>query len=259
MRPEPAQRICDPACGTGGFLIAAHDYIAENHQLTREETEDLKNRIFRGWERLSSPARLCAMNLFLHGIGSLDEIDCPVIVDDSLSAASTEVFDMVLSNPPFGSRIEGYRRTAIERRNFWVSTSDSDLLYIQHVYSLLNDHARAAIVVPNGVLFRRGPSEIIRRRLLEDCDLHTVLRLPENIFYYTGISTNVLFFDKLPTGSGPRTKQIWIYDLRTNKKFNPRRNPITRADFDDFVAAYNPQIATSAGRVNVFALSAMRS
>lgn len=242
MRPELDQRICDPTCGTGGFLIAAHNYTVQHYQLTSEEAKDLNNHTF-GWERNISAARLCAMNLFLHGIGNLvDDINCPIEIGDSLLDPPLQSFDMVLSNPPFGRRIvELYKRQPMEREDFWVETKDGDLLYIQQTYSLLKAHGRAAIVVPNGVFFKSGPGEIIRRKLLEECDLHTILRLPGNLFYNTGIPTNVIFFDRRPLSPQPWTKQIWIYDLRTNRKFNPRRNPITRADFDDFVVAYNPE------------------
>lgn len=250
MQPRPGQLICDPAAGTGGFLISAHEYIRKHHRLDRERFNHLNNEALHGWEIVDNTARLCVMNLWLHGIGH-DRDSSPIHVDDSLAGKPGTHYDMVLTNPPFGKKSsvtyiteEGeVKREAqtVVREDFWTSGTNKQLNFLQHVYSILRtDGGRAAIVVPDNVLFEGGQGETVRRRLLKNCDVHTLLRLPTGIFYAQGVKANVLFFDKRPGRSEPWTQKLWIYDLRTNKHFTLVRDPLTRADLDDFVACYNP-------------------
>ena len=252
MQPKPGQTICDPACGTGGFLLAAYDYISKhNPHLNRDERRFLKFDTLHGWEIVDNTARLCAMNLFLHGIGSDEEGKLPIHVADSLRSKPSEHFDMVLTNPPFGRKSSltitrkngGSEResSVVERDDFWASTSNKQLNFVQHVKSLLNDHGRAAIVVPDNVLFEGGAGETIRGKLLQACDVHTLLRLPTGIFYAHGVKANVLFFDKKPGGPNHWTERLWVYDMRTNQNFTLRNNPLTRRHLDDFVMCYHSE------------------
>ncbi len=262
MRPDPGQTICDPACGTGGFLLAAHDFIANNYPLDQDQWQHLNHDALSGWEIVDATARLCVMNLYLHGIAtdtgrggrrppdgqSLGE--SPIHVADSLAAHPGQYFDIVLTNPPFGKKSsvtfitdEGEMRREsqnIVRDDFWTSTSNKQLNFVQHVRSILQQHGRAAVVVPDNVLFEGGAGEVVRRRLLNECDVHTLLRLPTGIFYAQGVKANVLFFDRKPASETPWTKQVWIYDFRTNMNFTLKTNMLARSDLDDFVACYNP-------------------
>ncbi len=248
MRPAPRQTVMDPACGTGGFLLAAYEYISRNHRLDRRQKEFLRSEALHGVEIVESAARLCAMNLLLHGIG---EAVCPVARDDSLAKKPSVFYDLVLTNPPFGKKSsltfvngEGEERRdnlAVVRDDFWTSTSNKQLNFLQHVKSLLKIHGRAAIVVPDNVLFEGGAGETVRRKLLHECEVHTLLRLPTGIFYAQGVKANVLFFDRKPAREAPWTQTLWIYDLRTNQRFTLKANPLRRPDLDDFVACYNPQ------------------
>ena len=249
MRPGPDDTLCDPACGTGGFLLAAHDYIVDRHpSMDRGQRERLQRDALHGWEIVDSAARLCAMNLYLHGIGG-DETN--INVDDSLRAHPGVNYDLVLTNPPFGRKSaltfvnrEGETERealTVERPDFWATTSNKQLNFLQHVRTLLKNTGRAAIVVPDNVLFEGGAGETVRRRMLAECDAHTLLRLPTGIFYAQGVKANVLFFDRKPAAETPWTKELWIYDLRTNRRFTLKTNPLTRADLDDFVACYNPE------------------
>ena len=236
MLPEAGDRICDPACGTGGFFLGAYQSIVERFpHLTPDQAAHLRSGAFTGWEIADLPARLCAMNLLLHGIES-PESDSPINVDDALRDDPGERFDMVLTNPPFGrSSSDSY-----EREDFWATTKNKQLNFVQHVVSLLKIGGNAAVVVPDNVLFEAGAGETIRRRLLHDCDVHTLLRLPTGIFYAQGVKANVLFFRRREGAEQAWTRELWVYDLRTNKHFTLKQNPLTRADLDDFVACYNP-------------------
>lgn len=247
MAPKPAERICDPACGTGGFLFTAHNYItAHNKSLTREQLKHLKEKAFTGYELVQATARVCAMNMLLHGIGS--EKSVPVVVGDALAADPGERFEVVLANPPFGKKSStvivgedgrtSTEKDTIERDDFWATTSNKQLNFVQHIKTLLTTHGRAAVVLPDNVLFEGGAGETIRKKLLHECDVHTLLRLPTGLFYAQGVKANVLFFEKKPASETPWTKQLWIYDLRTNKHFTLKTNPLTRADLDEFVALY---------------------
>ena len=251
MRPQPGDTICDPACGTGGFLLAAHDYIANQHgPLDRDQWQHLRSKALNGWEIVDSAARLCVMNLYLHGIGA-NGGSSPIRVADSLAADPGQRFEMVLTNPPFGKKSsvtfvsdEGETKResqTIVRDDFWTSTSNKQLNFVQHVKTILAIHGKAAVVVPDNVLFEGGAGEIIRRKLLHECDVHTLLRLPTGIFYAQGVKANVLFFDRKPASETPWTKTLWIYDLRTNINFTLKQNPLARADLDEFVACFNPQ------------------
>jgi type I restriction enzyme M protein len=249
MRPEPSMTICDPACGTGGFFLGAYEYINDHYRLDLDQKRHLRDSAFRGWEIVNVAARLCAMNLLLHGIGH-PEGECLVTVDDALRSEPTTHFQMVLTNPPFGRRssftvINEEGTTAREelvyrRRDFWATTSNKQLNFLQHVHSLLTINGRAAIVVPDNILFEGGSGERVRRRLLQSCDVHTLLRLPAGIFYAGGVKANVLFFDRKPASEAPWTQTLWVYDLRTNKRFTLRQNPLRREHLEEFVRCYNP-------------------
>ncbi|MXW57864.1 MAG: SAM-dependent DNA methyltransferase [Acidimicrobiia bacterium] len=235
MLPGPEDRICDPACGTGGFFLGAYQSIVKRFPiLSSEQAAHLRSGAFTGWEIADLPARLCAMNLLLHGIES-PESDSPINVDDALRDEPGVRFDMVLTNPPFGKAASD----SYEREDFWATTKNKQLNFVQHVVSLLKIGGTAAVVVPDNVLFEAGAGEIIRRRLLHDCDVHTLLRLPTGIFYAQGVKANVLFFSRREGAEHAWTKELWVYDLRTNKHFTLKQNPLTRADLDDFVACYN--------------------
>ena len=255
MRPAPGQAICDPAAGTGGFLLAAYDYIRRHHPIDRAQEDHLRHHALNGWEIVDGAARLCVMNLYLHGIGAnggagAGPARSPVRVADSLAADPGDRFDLVMTNPPFGKKSsvtfvtdEGEARResqVIERPDFWTSTSNKQLNFVQHVKTILKINGRAAVVVPDNVLFEGGAGETVRKKLLHECDVHTLLRLPTGIFYAQGVKANVLFFDRKPASETPWTRQLWIYDLRTNKDFSLKQKPLTRADLDDFVACYNP-------------------
>jgi type I restriction enzyme M protein len=244
MDPEPGQLIHDPACGTGGFLLAVHDHISKNYQLDKDDKRFLKEQALTGTEIVDGTARLCVMNLFLHGIGGEE----PVTVRDALSSKGAVEFDMVLTNPPFGKKSsitvisedgeEQREALTIVREDFWATTSNKQLNFVQHVHSILKMDGRAAVVVPDNVLFEGGAGETIRRRLLHDCDVHTLLRLPTGIFYAQGVKANVLFFDRRVASEKPWTKKLWIYDFRTNEHFTLKTNPLRRENLDDFVACY---------------------
>ena len=249
MRPGPNATICDPAAGTGGFLIAAHQYIVANNPLMdKKQRQRLQRSALRGWEIVETAARMCVMNLYLHGIGGEEPL---ITVDDSLRKKPDAEFDMVLTNPPFGRKSSltyvneagEQTRESLEvvREDFWATTSNKQLNFLQHVRSILAITGRAAIVVPDNVLFEGGAGETVRRRLLRECDAHTLLRLPTGVFYSQGVKANVLFFDKRPASETPSTEALWIYDLRTNKHFTLKTSPLARADLDEFVACYNPE------------------
>jgi type I restriction enzyme M protein len=259
IMPKPGEQICDPACGTGGFLLAAHDFVVHTYpNLTKEQKRKLKENTFKGWEFVQDVARLCAMNMLLHGIGS-QEYE-PIMVSDSLAADPGERFNIVLTNPPFGKKSSitivgedlparraqaggkvSKEKETYERDDFWATTSNKQLNFLQHVKTLLKQNGRAAIVVPDNVLFEGGAGETVRRKLLHECDVHTLLRLPTGLFYAQGVKANVLFFDRKPASEQAATKKLWIYDLRTNIHFTLKTNPLKREDLDEFVKCYNPE------------------
>jgi type I restriction enzyme M protein len=248
MAPQPGESICDPACGTGGFLFTAHNYItAHNRNLTREQLKHLKEEAFTGYELVQATARVCAMNMLLHGIGS--EKSVPVVVGDALASDRGERFDVVLANPPFGKKSStvivgedgrtSTEKDTIERDDFWATTSNKQFNFVQHIKTLLDTNGRAAVVLPDNVLFEGGAGETIRRKLLHECDVHTLLRLPTGLFYAQGVKANVLFFEKKSASETPWTRQLWIYDLRTNQHFTLKTSPLKREDLDEFVGLYN--------------------
>ena len=247
MRPEPMQTICDPACGTGGFFLAAYNYISENYNLTREQKAFLRFKTFAGTDIVDNVVRLCVMNLYLQGIGGTES---PITTDDSLRGATKDRYDMVLTNPPFGNRssitiaTDGSKQnntvSIYEREDFWATTSNKQFNFLQHIKTILKTNGRAAVVLPDNVLFERGAGETIRQQLLKQFDVHTLLRLPTGIFYAQGVKANVLFFDKRPAREEPWTRKLWIYDLRTNKRFTLKTNPLQDTDLQDFITAYNP-------------------
>ena len=248
MAPKPGQTICDPACGTGGFLLAAYTYLSSISDLDRAQKKKLHNETLFGVELVDSVTRLCAMNLLLHGIGGdANATDLPVVTKDALTSKHGE-YDMVLANPPFGKKSsvtitneEGEtskESLIINRDDFWASTSNKQLNFLQHIFTILKQHGRAAVVLPDNVLFEGGAGETVRRQLLKQADVHTLLRLPTGIFYAQGVKANVLFFDRKPAQEKPWTGQLWIYDLRTNQHFTLKENTLKRSDLDDFVACY---------------------
>jgi type I restriction enzyme M protein len=248
MRPAPGQTINDPACGTGGFLLIAHEYISQHYELDKDQKRALRYEALSGNEIVDGTARVCAMNLYLHGIGG-DE--SPIKVADTLASPPSDNYDIVMTNPPFGKKSsitvineegEQTKEAAVYYRDdFWATTSNKQLNFLQHVKSLLKIHGRAAIVVPDNVLFEGGAGEIVRRKLLHECDVHTLLRLPTGVFYAQGVKANVLFFDRKPASETPWTKTLWIYDFRTNQHFTLKTNPLKRQDLDDFVSCYHPE------------------
>ena len=251
IQPQPGEVICDPACGTGGFLLSAHQYIAHHFELNRDQKKHLRYDAIRGVELVDGVSRLCAMNLFLHGIGPDDgEIAPSIRTDDSLRSEPGDHVDVVVTNPPFGKKssitvVNEAGETDTEtvtynRPDFWTTTSNKQLNFVQHIKSLLNIHGRAAVVLPDNVLFEGGAGETVRRKLLHECELHTVLRLPTGVFYAQGVKANVLFFDRKPASEKPWTHEVWFYDLRTNKHYTLKQNRLTRSELDEFVECFRP-------------------
>ncbi len=248
VHPEPGMTICDPACGTGGFLLVAHDFITKNYKLDIEQKKFLKNKTFSGKDIVDSVARLCVMNLHLHGIGSNES---PIEVADSLVSDSKERFDIVLTNPPFGKKssitiVNGDGKAdkesvIYERPDFWSTTSNKQLNFLQHVKTILEINGKCGIVIPDNVLFEGGAGETIRKKLMAECDVHTLLRLPTGLFYAQGVKANILFFDKKPAREKQWTEKLWIYDLRTNQHFTLKTNSLQYEDLQDFIKCYNPE------------------
>ncbi len=251
VQPEPMKTIADPACGTGGFFLAAYDYIADpkNYSLNKEQKEFLKHKTFFGNEIVANTRRMALMNLFLHNIGDF-ESDNFISPADALISDSGLRVDYVLANPPFGKKSsmtftndEGEQDTedlTYNRQDFWVTTSNKQLNFVQHIKTMLKSDGRAAVVLPDNVLFEGGAGETLRKKLLETSNLHTILRLPTGIFYKQGVKANVLFFDNKPAAKTTQTKEIWFYDFRTNIHFTLKKNPLKLEDLADFIECYNP-------------------
>lgn len=249
IRPEPMKTIADPACGTGGFFLAAYDYIVKNNQLDKAQNQFLKFKTFFGNEIVASTRRLALMNLFLHNIGDIDS-ENPVSPADALVADSGQRFDYVLANPPFGKKSsmtftneEGEQEKeelTYNRQDFWATTSNKQLNFVQHIRTMLKTTGKAAVVVPDNVLFEGGAGETVRKKLLETTDLHTILRLPTGIFYSQGVKANVIFFDAKPASKEAWTKEIWYYDYRTNVHHTQKKNPMRLYDLRDFIDCYHP-------------------
>jgi type I restriction enzyme M protein len=248
MRPQPGMTIYDPACGTGGFLLGAYNYISHNFKLDVQQKEDLKLKTFKGKDIVDGVTRLCIMNLFLHGIGGEES---PVETGDSLISDPGDRYDMILTNPPFGKKssvtiMNGEGKAdkeslIYERQDFWASTSNKQLNFLQHVKTLLTMNGRAAIVVPDNILFEGGAGETVRRKLIHDYDVHTLLRLPTGIFYAQGVKANVLFFDRKTASEKPWTDKLWIYDFRTNIHLTLKTNTLKYEDLLDFIKCYNSE------------------
>jgi type I restriction enzyme M protein len=248
MKPFPEDTVCDPACGTGGFLLAAHSYISRHfgNALDPDQKKHLRSGFVQGWELVPATGRLAVMNMILHGINA---DPCPIHSGiDSLANNPSEKFSLVLTNPPFGKKssisivnedgdLEKEDHT-YEREGFWVTTKNKQLNFLQHVKTLMKINGRCAIVVPDNVLFEGGAGETIRTSLLKAFDVHTLLRLPTGIFYAQGVKANVLFFDAKPAQEAPWTRQLWVYDLRTNIHFTLKTNPLRREHLDEFVRRY---------------------
>lgn len=237
--PQIGETVCDPACGTAGFLLAAYDYMK-----TQSNNEDklrfLRENAIFGTDNTALVVTLASMNLYLHGIGTNRS---PIVCDDSLEKTPSHMVDVILANPPFGTRPAG--SVEINRPDFYVETKNNQLNFLQHIMVMLKANGRAAVVLPDNVLFEGNAGEVIRKKLLSDFNLHTILRLPTGIFYAQGVKANVLFFQK----SSP-TKEIWFYDYRTGIKHTLATNPLQRHHLDDFVKCYNA--GDIAGRVETF-------
>ena len=236
VKPQPGERCNDPACGTFGFMISASQYV-------RSQTDDFfdldadmakfeREEAFTGCELVHDTHRLALMNAMLH------DIDGKIILGDTLSSVGMNMkdYDVVLTNPPFGTKKGGERAT---RDDFTFPTSNKQLNFLQHIYRSLktNGKARAAVVLPDNVLFADGDGEHIRLDLMDKCNLHTILRLPTGIFYAQGVKTNVLFFTRGKTDKH-NTKEVWIYDLRNDMPSFGKTNPLKSEHFDDFVECY---------------------
>ena len=226
--PKITETVCDPACGTGGFLLAAFDYM-KNQSQDKEKREFLRNEALSGTDNTALVVTLASMNLYLHGIGTDRS---PIICADSLEKQPEKLFDVILANPPFGTRPAG--SVDIQRDDFITETKNNQLNFLQHIMMSLRNGGRAAVVLPDNVLFE-GSGEAIRRKLLTDFNLHTILRLPTGIFYAQGVKANVLFFTK-----GEPTRDVWFYDYRTGVKHTLANNKLERRHLNDFVSCYNP-------------------
>ena len=249
-RPEPGNTIADPACGTGGFFLGAYDFISDAYRLDKAQKEFLKYKTFYGNEIVANTRRLALMNMLLHGIGDINS-NPTIVPTDTLIAPPGQTYDTVLTNPPFGKKssititnAEGKAEKedfTYNRQDFWVTTSNKQLNFVQHVRSMLKTTGRAAVVVPDNVLFEGGSGETVRRKLLETTDLHTILRLPTGIFYAQGVKANVLFFDNRPAAKEPQTREVWFYDYRTNIHHTLKKKPLRLEDLQDFIVLYHPE------------------
>lgn len=252
LRPEPKKTIADPCCGSGGFFLAAQEFLTnpDNYTLDREQKEFLKNETFYGNELVKTTFKMALMNLYLHNIGDIYG-NVPVTQGDSLLTDPGYRVDYVLTNPPFGKKSsitmtneegeEEEEDLVYNRQDFWTTSSNKQLNFVQHINTIMKATGKAAVVVPDNVLFEGGAGETVRQKLLQTTDLHTILRLPTGIFYKPGVKANVIFFDKKPASPDRQTKEIWIYDFRTNIHFTLKQHPMCDADLQDFIACYNPE------------------
>ena len=229
-RPQIGETVCDPACGTGGFLLAAYDYM-KGQSSDKEKRDFLREKALHGYDNTALVVTLASMNLYLHGIGTDRS---PILCQDSLEKSPSVLVDVILANPPFGIRPSG--SVEINRDDFYVETKNNQLNFLQHMMVMLKNGGRAAVVLPDNVLFEGGAGEVIRKKLLTEFNLHTILRLPTGIFYAQGVKANVLFFSK-----GTPTNDIWFYDYRTGVKHTLATNPMQRHHLDDFVECYKSE------------------
>ena len=249
VRPQPNKSIADPASGTGGFFLAAYDFLVETHQLDKPQKAFLKHETFFGNEIVAGTRRLCLMNMFLHNIGEIDG-DSMVSPNDALVADDGKRFDYVLANPPFGKKSamsftnddgeQARDDLTYNRQDFWATTSNKQLNFVMHIRNMLKTTGMAAVVVPDNVLFEGGAGETVRKKLLETTELHTILRLPTGIFYANGVKANVLFFDNHAASKDAWTKEVWYYDYRTNIHHTLKKKPLRFEDLTDFITRYNP-------------------
>ncbi|MGN0607116.1 MAG: N-6 DNA methylase [Oscillospiraceae bacterium] len=252
IRPEPMKTIADPCCGSGGFFLAAQSFISnpKNYTLDRSQKEFLKNETFYENEIVPATYKTALMNLYLHNIGDIYG-NVPVSLGDALLTDPGWRCDYCLTNPPFGKKSsitvtneddeQESEDLVYNRQDFWATSSNKQLNFVQHINTILKSTGKAAIVVPDNVLFEGGTGETVRKKLLETTDLHTILRLPTGIFYKPGVKANVIFFDKRPASLETQTKEVWIYDFRTNIHFTLKQHPMTDADLVDFITCYNPE------------------
>jgi type I restriction enzyme M protein len=249
IRPEPRKTIADPACGTGGFFLGAYDFLVQQ-DLDKGERQFLKSHTFYGNEIVANTRRLCLMNLFLHGIGDITSTSL-ISSEDALLSTPKTTFDYVLANPPFGKKSsmtitnedtgeEEKDDLIYNRQDFVVTTTNKQLNFLQHIMSMLKSTGKAAVVLPDNVLFEGGVGETVRKALLQKIDLHTILRLPTGIFYAQGVKANVLFFDGNPNTKNVGTKEVWVYDYRTNIHHTLKKNSLKAEDLSDFIKCYNP-------------------
>lgn len=251
VAPKIGETVCDPACGTGGFLLSAYDHMKGQTQ-DRDRLRDLRHTSFTGVDIVDEVVRLCAMNLYLHGVGNGGS---PVYQGDALSGDNDKRFDVVLTNPPFGKK-SSYKvvgedgqvsteRENYEREDFKFTTSNKQFNFLQHIMTVMEANGRAGVVLPDNVLFEAGRAgEGIRKRLLEGFNFHTLLRLPTGIWYSPGVKANVLFFDKRPASKEAQTKELWVYDYRTNIHKTLKTKLLVRSDLDDFVRCYQERKET---------------
>ncbi|MDD7590951.1 MAG: class I SAM-dependent DNA methyltransferase [Candidatus Onthomorpha sp.] len=239
ISPQIGETLCDPACGTGGFLLAAYDYMKEQ-TVNKDKRDFLRNKALYGMDNTPLVVTLASMNLYLHGVGTNRS---PIVCEDSLEKEPRQHFDVVLANPPFGTRPAG--SVEINRDDFYKETKNNQLNFLQHIMLLLKTSGRAAVVLPDNVLFEAGAGETIRKKLLSEFNLHTILRLPTGIFYANGVKANVLFFTK-----GQPTKEVWFYDYRTGIKHTLANNKLERHHLDDFVTCYHNRQETFDAQTN---------
>lgn len=226
--PKITETVADPACGTGGFLLAAFEHMKpQSKEIAKQNF--LKNNALFGADNTALVVTLASMNLYLHDIGTEKS---PIICQDSLLDTSERMFDVILANPPFGTRPQGSVAVDSARPEF-IKTSDNQVNFLQHIMSIVKTGGRVAVVLPDNVLTDGNATAKVREKLLADFNLHTILRLPTGIFYAGGVKTNVLFFEK-----GSKTKDIWVYDYRTGVKHTMATKPMTRENLDDFVSCY---------------------
>ncbi len=227
--PKITETVADPACGTGGFLLAAFEHMRPQSREIEKQTF-LKNDAFFGADNTSLVVTLASMNLYLHDIGT---IKSPIVCQDSLTENYDEkLYDVILANPPFGTRPQAAGDVSVIRDEF-IKTSDNQVNFLQHIMSIVRTGGRVGVVLPDNVLTDGGATAKVRKKLLKNFNLHTILRLPTGIFYANGVKTNVLFFDK-----GEPTQDIWVYDYRTGIKHTLVAKPMKREHLDDFVACY---------------------